>query len=83
MVRDLLAAKRVEDASETVDARRPVGLSEWFSASRYLPEEIMLNTLAEVDSELADRHRELGSGKQTILRDVRSCLAANGGGAIA
>jgi hypothetical protein len=83
MVRDLLAVKRVEDASETVDTHRPVGLSEWFSACRYLPEEIMLDTLAEVDSELAARHRELGSGKQAILRDVRSCLAANGGGAIA
>ena len=76
MVRDLLAAKRVKDASETVGARRPVDLSGWLSASRYLPEEIMLSTLAEVDSELAARHRQLGSGKQTILREVRSRLVA-------
>jgi hypothetical protein len=74
MVRDLLAVKRVEDASETVEAPRPVDLSEWHSSSRYLPEGIMLDTLAEVDSALADRHRQLGSGKQAILRDVRSRL---------
>jgi hypothetical protein len=76
LVRDLLATKRVEDTSETVEARRPVGLAEWFSASRYLPEEMMLDTLAEVDSELAARHRQLGSGKQAILREVRSRLVA-------
>jgi hypothetical protein len=76
MVRDLLATKRVEDASETVASRRPTGLAEWFSASRYLPEGIMLDTLAEVDSELADRHRREGSGKQAILRDVRARVAA-------
>ena len=74
IVRNLLAAKRVEDTSETVESRRPVDLSEWHASSRYLPEEIMLDTLAEVDSELADRHRQLGSGKQAILRDVRSRL---------
>jgi hypothetical protein len=76
LVRDLLAAKRVEDACEMVEARRPMDLSEWFSASRYLPTEIMLDTLAEVDLELADRHRQLGSGKQAILREVRSRLMA-------
>jgi hypothetical protein len=76
LVRDLMEAKRVEDASETVGARRPVDLLEWFSGSRYLPEAIMLDTLAEVDSKLADRHRELGSGKQAILREVRSRLVA-------
>ena len=71
-----MEAKRVEDASETVAARRPVELSEWLSGSRYLPAAIMLDTLAEVDSELADRHRELGSGKQAILREVRARLVA-------
>jgi hypothetical protein len=81
MVRDLLAVKRVEDASETVEAPRPKSLSEWFSVSRYLPAEIMLGTLAELDSELAARHRQLGSEKQAILREVRSRIAANGGGA--
>jgi hypothetical protein len=74
LVRDLLAVKRVEDASETVDVSGPVDLAEWLSQSRYLPEEIMLDTLAEVDSELADRHRRLGSEKQAILRDVKARL---------
>ena len=77
MVRDLLAVERVEDASETVEAPRPKSLSEWFSVSRYFPVEIMLNTLYEVDSELAERHRQLGSGKQAILREVRSRLVAS------
>jgi len=70
LVRGVLEAQSVEEESETVEARRTVGLSEWFSASRYLPEEVMLETLAEVDLELADRHRRLGSKKQAILRDV-------------
>ena len=74
LVRDLLAVKRVEDASETVEAPRPTSLSEWFSVSRYLPAEIMLGTLAELDSELATRHRQLGSAKQAILRDVKTRL---------
>jgi hypothetical protein len=76
LVRDLLAVKRVEDASETVEAPRPKSLSEWFSVSRYFPVEIMLGTLAELDLELADRHRQLGSGKQAILRDVKARVAA-------
>ena len=76
MVRDIVASKRVEDASETVASRRPVGLSAWFATSRYLPEEIMLDTLSEVDLELAGRHRQLGSDKQAILREVRSRLVA-------
>jgi hypothetical protein len=76
MVRDLLAVKRIEDAAETVEAPRPKSLSEWFSVSRYLPAEIMLETLSELDSELAVRHRQLGSEKQAILREVRSHLVA-------
>jgi hypothetical protein len=71
MVRDLLASKRVEESSETVDASRPVNLAEWLSQSRYLPVEIMLATLAQVDAELAVRHRKSASDKQAILRDVR------------
>jgi hypothetical protein len=74
MVRDLLAVKRVEDASETVDMSRPADLGEWLSKSRYLPVELMLSTLAEVDSELAARHRQAGSEKQEILRDARASL---------
>ena len=78
MVRDLMAAKRVEEASETVGERHPVDLCGWLSASRYLPEEIMLDTLAEVDSELADRHRREGSAKAVILRDVKARLSIQG-----
>jgi hypothetical protein len=74
MVRDLPAVKRVEDASETVDVSRPVNLAEWLSQSRYLPVELMLSTLAEVDSELATRHRLAGSEKHAILRDARARL---------
>ena len=74
LVRDLLASKRVEDVSETVDVSGPTNLAEWLSQSRYLPEEIMLETLAEVDSELAGRHHQLGSGKQAILRAVKARL---------
>jgi hypothetical protein len=55
-----------------VEAPRPKSLSEWFSVSRYFPVEIMLETLAEVDSALATRHRQLGSEKGAILRDIRS-----------
>ena len=55
-------------------SRRPVARLERCTSSRYLPEEIMLDTRAEVDSKLEDRHRQLGSGKQAILRDVRSRL---------
>ena len=76
MVRNLLAAKRVEDTSETVELRRPEDLSEWFERARYLPVELMLESLSEVDSELADRHHALGSEKQAILRDARSRLGS-------
>jgi hypothetical protein len=72
----LLASQRVEEASETVESRRPVGLSDWFTGARYLPVELLLESLSEVDSELADRHRALGSEKQAILRDARSRLVA-------
>jgi hypothetical protein len=76
MVRDLPAAERTE---ETVDARRPVDLTEWLSTSRYLPVGLMLDTLSEVDSALADRHRELGSDKPAVLRNVKATIAAQGG----
>ncbi|MAF09501.1 hypothetical protein CMK11_03530 [Candidatus Poribacteria bacterium] len=78
MVTDLLAPQRVEEASETVESRRPVDLSEWFTWGRYLPEDLLLASLSEVDSELADRHRREGSSKQAILRDVKARLAATG-----
>ena len=75
MLRDLPTAQRIEEAFETVEDRPPSDLAEWFSMCRYLPEDLMLDALAKLDSELADRHRELGSGKAEILRDVRSRLA--------
>ena len=74
MVTDLLASKRVKEASETVESRRPVDLSEWLSRARYLPVELLLESLSEVDSELAERHRQLDSGKQDILREVKARL---------
>ncbi len=74
LVKDVLAAKRVDEASETVETRRPAGLSEWFTRSRYLPVEFLLESLSEVDSELAERHRALGSEKQAILREVKARL---------
>jgi hypothetical protein len=76
MVTDLLAPQRMEEASETVESRRPVDLSEWFTRARYLPVELLLESLSEVDSELAERHRALGSEKQAILRDARSRLGS-------
>lgn len=76
MLRDLPTAQRIEEAFETVEDRPPSDLAEWFSMCRYLPEDLMLDALAKLDSELADRHRELSSSKQAILREVRSRLVA-------
>ncbi|MAF10494.1 hypothetical protein CMK11_08580 [Candidatus Poribacteria bacterium] len=78
LVRDVLAAQRVEEASETVDDRACEDLSSWFSASRYLPVDLMLESLSLVDSELAGRHRCEGSPKHAILRDVQARLATSG-----
>ena len=79
LVSDLLTAKRVEEASETVETCCPAGLAEWFSGSRYLPEELMLDTLSEAAPDLAIRHRDLGSAKAAILRDVKARIAAEDG----
>jgi hypothetical protein len=76
LVRDLLGSKRVEEASKTVGSHCPVDLSEWFTRARYLPVELLLESLSEVDSDLAERHRTLGSEKQAILRDARSRLGS-------
>ena len=72
MVRELLSAQRVEETSETVEPRRPVDLSEWLSGSKFLPLDLMLESLTEVDPELADRHRRAGSAKAAILREVKA-----------
>ena len=74
LVRECLSVRRVEETSETVESRRPENLSEWFTRSRYLPQELLIESLSEVDPELADRHRALGSEKTAILRDARSRL---------
>jgi hypothetical protein len=74
LVTDISTAQRVEEISETVESRRPVDLSEWFSMARYLPEDLLLASLSEVDSALAYRHRALGSEKQAILREVKARL---------
>ena len=47
---------------------------EWFSASRYLPEQMMLDALAEVAPDLAERHRREKSSKSAIVRDVKERL---------
>ncbi|MBT3500547.1 MAG: hypothetical protein HN463_16955 [Gemmatimonadales bacterium] len=74
LVRDVLAAQRVEEASETVIDRVPEDLSSWFLTSRYLPVELMLESLSVVDSELASRHRLEGTPKHAIVQDVRTRL---------
>ncbi len=51
---------------------------EWFSASRYLPEQMMLDALAEVAPDLAERHRREKSSKGAILRDVNARLQGMG-----
>ena len=78
LARDLVASERVEEASERVESGRPVDLSEWFAMARYLPEDLMLESLSKVDSELAERHRKLGSGKPAILREVKARLRGDG-----
>jgi hypothetical protein len=37
--------------------------------------ELILDALAKVDSELADRHRELGSDKHVVLGHVKARLS--------
>ena len=77
LVRDVLAAKRVEEASETVESRGPVDLSGGLTSSRFLPESLMLDTLLEVAPDLADQHRRAGSPKHVILRAVKAELGAD------
>ena len=77
LVRDVLAAKRVEEASETVESRGPVDLSGWLTSSRFLPENLMLDTLSEVAPDLADQHRRARSPKHVILRAVKAKLGAD------
>ena len=76
-MRDVLAAKRLEEASETVASRGPVDLSGWLASSRFLPESLMLDTLSEVAPDLADQHRRAGSPKHVILRAVKAKLGAD------
>ncbi len=78
MVREVVAAKRVEEASETVESSRPADLSEWFSASRFLPADLMLESLSELAPDLTERHRREGGSKHAILRDVKIRLGADG-----
>ncbi|MAF10216.1 hypothetical protein CMK11_07180 [Candidatus Poribacteria bacterium] len=78
MLHDLLTAQRVEEAFRPVESRRPADLAEWFSQCRWLPEDLMLDALSELDLELADRHRRAGSAKQAILRDVKARLDVAG-----
>lgn len=77
LVRDVLGPQRVEEASETVNGRVCEDLTSWFSTSRYLPVDLMLESLSLVDSELAGRHRCEGSPKHVILRDVQVRLGTS------
>ena len=74
----LAAAHRVEETAPAV-TNRPADLLEWFSASRYLPESLMLDSLDNVAPDLAAHHREQGSEKTAILRDVKARIAADDG----
>jgi Fe2+ or Zn2+ uptake regulation protein len=74
LVRDLLASPRSETASETVGTRRPVDLSEWVSRSKFLPVDLMLESLSELAPDLAESHRRAGSPKRAVLRDVKARL---------
>ena len=65
-----------DDASSAVETAHPRNLSEWLSASRYLPEALMLDSLDDVASELAAHHRSQGSVKHAILRDVKARIAS-------
>ena len=76
-MRDVLAAKRVEEASETVESRGRVDLSGGLTSSRFLPESLMLDTLSELAPDLADQHRRAGSPKHVILRAVKAKLGAD------
>lgn len=71
----LAAARRVEESTPVAPSEAPSTLSEWFSTSRYLPEELMLETLSEVAPDLAVHHRSQGSDKRAILRDVKARIA--------
>ena len=64
------------DDSTTAETVRPRDLSEWFSVSRYLPEDLMLDSLDDVAPDLAAHHRSQGSGKREILRDVKARIAS-------
>jgi hypothetical protein len=65
-----------DDASSAVETVRPRDLSEWLSTSRYLPVDLMLDSLDGVAADLAAHHRSQGSGKHGILRDVKARIAS-------
>jgi hypothetical protein len=70
-------AEPVDDGNSTaVDSVCPTDLSEWLSMSRYLPEDLMLDSLVDVAPDLAAHHRSQGSGKHGILRDVKARIAS-------
>jgi hypothetical protein len=68
------AAQRAEENAAPNASDRPTYLSEWLSMSRYLPEDLMLDSLDDVAPDLAAHHRSQGSDKHAILRDVRGRL---------
>ena len=77
LVRDvLIAAQRIEEQPPTTDAAT-VTLAEWFSRSGYLPVELMLSSLADVDPELATRLRDQGDDKHAVLHAVKARIVAD------
>lgn len=66
-----VTAQEPADSAESSSTEPCVDLVDWLAKSRYLPVDLLLITLADVDVDLAARHRQLGSEKQAILRDVK------------
>jgi len=75
LVRDVLAtAAPVDEQPVSTTNTAPLTLGDWFHKSRYLPVELMLDTLATVAADLAARHRDRAD-KNAILRDVKARIA--------
>jgi hypothetical protein len=71
-------AHKPADSAESAPAKPCADLSDWLTKSRYLPADLMLTTLADVDPDLAAQHRDQGSDKHAILRDVKARLRDDG-----
>jgi hypothetical protein len=78
LVRDVLtAAQQAVESAPTPNTAR-MTLAEWYSKSSYLPVALMLSSLVDVAPDLATRHRDQGSDKGAILRDVKARIGQDG-----